>query len=94
MVKIHNELHDKGFQIFIFPCNQFMGQEPASNEAIKKFATEKYGANFQMFSKINVNGDRTHEVYKYLRRNSPLYNEETDKAASIPWNFAKFLICY
>lgn len=92
MVKIHENLHDKGFQIFAFPCNQFMGQEPGSNEDIKKFAQEKYGASFQLFSKIDVNGTYTHEVYKFLRRNSPLWDNNKQTMQNIPWNFAKFLV--
>ena len=45
-----------------------------------------------MFSKIDVNGPNAHDVYKYLRSNSELYNNETKEAGDIPWNFAKFLI--
>jgi glutathione peroxidase len=92
MVKIHENLGDKGFQIFAFPCNQFMSQEPGSNEEIKKFAQDKYGAKFQLFSKIEVNGSNTDEIFKYLRRNSPLYDETKDTVTNIPWNFAKFLV--
>ena len=92
MVKIHNEFSDKGFQIFAFPCNQFMGQEPGTEEKIKKFATEKYGAKFQLFSKVNVNGPDTHEVYKFCRQNSPLFDPKSEKVKNIPWNFTKFLI--
>ncbi|CAI2379803.1 unnamed protein product [Moneuplotes crassus] len=92
MVKIHNKYKDKGFEIFAFPCNQFLSQEPGSNEDIKKFAREKYGAEFQLFSKIDVNGPNTHEVFRFCRRHSPLYDDETDTIQNIPWNFAKFLI--
>ena len=92
MVKIHEEYNSKGFQIWAFPCNQFMSQEPGSNEDIKKFAQEKYGANFQLFSKIDVNGENSHEAFRFLRRNSPLYDPDTATMKSIPWNFAKFLV--
>ena len=92
MVKIHEKYHDRGFQIFAFPCNQFMSQEPGSNEDVKKFAQEKYGAKFQLFEKIDVNEPNTHEVFKFLRRNSPLYDEQKDEVKNIPWNFAKFLV--
>lgn len=45
----------------------FSSQEPGTNEEIKKFATEKYGVKFDLFSKINVNGDTAHPLYKYLK---------------------------
>ena len=86
------ELESEGLQILAFPCNQFMSQEPGTNEEIKSFAQDKFGVKFPLFSKIDVNGDDTHEVYKYLRRNSELYNEETSTMQQIPWNFAKFLL--
>ena len=92
MVNIHGDYHDRGFQIFAFPCNQFMSQEPGTDEEIKKFAQEKYGAKFQLFSKIDVNGEDSHEVFRYLRRNSPLYDEKSDTVKNIPWNFSKFLV--
>ena len=92
MVKIHDEYHDRGFQIWAFPCNQFMGQEPGTNEQIKEYATSKYGAKFQMFSKIDVNGEDSHEVFKFCRRHSELYDEKNDTMKNVPWNFAKFLI--
>uniref|UniRef100_A0A7S3KDL8 Glutathione peroxidase n=1 Tax=Euplotes crassus TaxID=5936 RepID=A0A7S3KDL8_EUPCR len=92
MVKIHNKYRDHGFEIFAFPCNQFMSQEPGTHEQIKKFAQEKYGAEFPLFSKVDVNGPDTHEVFKFCRRHSPLYDAEKDVVQNIPWNFAKFLI--
>ena len=49
-----------------FACNEF--QEPGTEEEIKKFATEKYGVQFDMFAKINVNGDDAHPLYKYLKK--------------------------
>ena len=92
MVNIHNKYNSKGFQIFAFPCNQFMSQEPGTNEEIKKFARDKYGAQFPLFAKIDVNGDNTHEVYRFLRRHSPLYDPKTNTVQNIPWNFTKFLV--
>ena len=94
MVNIHETYKDKGFQIFLFPCNQFMCQiqETGDNATIKKFAQEKYGAGFQLFSKIEVNGPDSHEIFKFCRRHSPLYDPETETMKRIPWNFTKFLI--
>jgi len=79
-------------KILAFPCNQFGAQEPKPNAEIKKFAMDKYGANFQIFSKIDVNGENADDVYAWCRRNSDMYDQETDTALRIPWNFSKFLV--
>ena len=92
MVKIHEKFRDEGFQILAFPCNQFLGQESCSNEYIKKHVQEKYGVEFQMMAKVKVNGTDSHEVFKFCRKNSSLYDEDADTLQSIPWNFTKFLI--
>ena len=92
MVRIHEDYADKGFEIFAFPCNQFMGQEPGTSEEIKEFVTSHYSVKFQLFSKVDVNGPHTHEVYRFLRRNSPLYDKKKDQVQNIPWNFTKFLV--
>ena len=67
-----------------FPCNQFGGQEPGTDEEILEFATSKYSVDFPMFSKIEVNGEGSCELYQWLR-------SQTDDA-DIGWNFEKFLI--
>ena len=67
-----------------FPCNQFGGQEPGTDEEILEFATSKYGVGFPMFSKIDVNGEGSCELYQWLRGQTG----DTD----IGWNFEKFLI--
>ena len=92
MVQLYNKYHQDGFQILAFPCNQFANQEPGSNEQIKTFAQGKYDSQFPLFSKIEVNGEDTHEVYKFLRRNSPLHDAKTDTTKYLPWSFTKFLI--
>lgn len=71
-----------------FPCNQFGGQEPGSNEEILAFATEKYGVTFPMFAKIEVNGPGAAPLYGWLKEQQP----GTGDAPDIPWNFAKFLV--
>jgi len=78
-------LHDQGFEILAFPCNQFGNQEPKSNAQIKAFALN-VGVTFHMFEKINVNGSKAHPLYKYLRsqKSGILGN-------AIKWNFTKFL---
>ncbi len=86
--KLHKEYNKKGLSILGFPCNQFLSQEPGSEEEIKNFCSLNYGVTFDMFSKIDVNGDNTHELYKYLKKNSSGFLGIN----SIKWNFTKFLI--
>ncbi|EGR31669.1 hypothetical protein IMG5_104650 [Ichthyophthirius multifiliis] len=81
-----------GFTILAFPANQFMSQEPWDPPQIKDFVITKFGVDFPLFGKVDVNGENSHEVYKYLRNNSCLYDPATEKAKNIPWNFGKFLI--
>ena len=69
-----------------------MNQEPGTNEEIKQWAKDTHNVDFPMFAKIDVNGDNTHEVYKYCRYNSELLNKKKNLVAEIPWNFAKFFI--
>lgn len=71
-----------------FPCNQFGAQEPGTDAEILEFATSKYDANFQLFSKIEVNGDGACELYKILKAAQP----NADGSADITWNFTKFLV--
>jgi glutathione peroxidase len=74
-----------------FPCGQFMNQELATGEEIKEFVSKKFEVEFPMFEKIEVNGQNTHPIYKYLKFNSPQMKTETG-LKNIPWNFAKFLV--
>jgi len=83
MEAIYEKYKDKGFVVLGFPCNQFGGQEPGSEEDIQKFCSSKYNVTFPMFSKIDVNGNGTSAFYKTLKAKSP---------GDIKWNFEKFLI--
>nr|CAH8865568.1 unnamed protein product [Trichobilharzia regenti] len=74
-------------RILAFPCNQFGSQEPWPEAEIKKFVTEKYGVEFDMFSKINVNGPNAHPLFKFLKNRL-----EGTLTSSIKWNFTKFLV--
>jgi len=88
LVTLYNKYKDEaeGFQILAFPCNQFGNQEPGSAAEIRKFV-EKYGVEFQMFEKIDVNGKNAHPVYVYLKsKQGGLLGD------AIKWNFTKFLI--
>lgn len=71
-----------------FPCNQFGGQEPGTDEEILEFARTKYEVNFPLFSKIAVNGDKACALYQWLKASAR--GEEGN--ADIAWNFAKFLV--
>lgn len=85
---LYKKYQAKGFVVLGFPCNQFMGQEPGTEAEIMEFCTTNYGVTFPMFSKIEVNGDGTHPLYKFLRKTLPGTGSKSD----IEWNFAKFLI--
>jgi glutathione peroxidase len=74
--------------VLAFPCNQFGGQEPGTDEEILEFARSKYDANFPMFSKIEVNGSGACELYGLLKQAQPGESESGD----ITWNFEKFLV--
>ena len=84
---LHKKYYDKGLRILGFPSNQFMNQDPGSNEDILEFCTLNYGVSFDMFKKILVKGKKMHPLYKYLTSNSP---QRANK--KIKWNFEKFLI--
>ena len=71
-----------------FPSNDFLWQEPGSNDEIKTFCRREYGVTFQMFQKIHVKGKHTHDIYKWL--SSSDQNGWNDKAPT--WNFCKYLI--
>ena len=88
LVEMYNEHSETaGLRILGFPCNQFGGQEPGSDEEVKKFATEKYNVTFDMFSKINVNGGDAHPLWVYLKEKQGGFLMN-----AIKWNFTKFVI--
>ena len=85
---MYEKLHDKGLEVLGFPCNQFGGQEPGSEKEIAQFCELNYGVTFPMFAKVDVNGDDTAPLYKYLKAEKPgLLGSE-----AIKWNFTKFLV--
>ena len=105
---LYETYKDKGFTVLGFPCNQFGGQEPGTDEEISQFCSLNYDVKFPVFQKIEVNGENAHPLYQYLREQAPeenkidensrLYNHlstnEPDllKGSEIKWNFTKFLI--
>jgi glutathione peroxidase len=84
--ELHKKYGDKDLAILGFPCNQFGGQEPGDETEIQEGCLVNYGVSFQMFSKIEVNGDNEHPLYTFLKKElkGTLGNK-------IKWNFTKFL---
>ena len=85
--ELYEKYKDKGFVILGFPCNQFGSQEPGTEAEIKNFCEATFSVSFPMMSKIDVNGENTHPLYKFLKseQHGLLGND-------IKWNFTKFLI--
>ncbi|HLI63804.1 MAG TPA: glutathione peroxidase [Terriglobales bacterium] len=85
--ELYAKYRDRGFEVLAFPCNQFGHQEPGSDEEIKEFCELNYGVEFPIFSKIEVNGEGAHPLYKFLK------SQKTGLLGdSIKWNFTKFLV--
>jgi glutathione peroxidase len=86
------DLYDKhkenGLEVLGFPCNQFRGQESGSNEEIQLFCSEKYDVSFNIFNKINVNGNKAEPFYDFLKNERP----GILGTKNIKWNFSKFLV--
>ncbi|WP_165854969.1 glutathione peroxidase [Marinobacter sp. JSM 1782161] len=85
---LHRELSDRGLSVLGFPCNQFMSQDPGDNDEISQFCSLNYGVDFPMFAKIEVNGDGTHPLYQFLKREA----RGVMGSEKIKWNFTKFLV--
>ncbi len=85
---VYGDLHEQGFEILGFPCNQFGKQEKGSDSEIAGFCLKNYGVSFPMFAKIDVNGEQAHPLYEYLKKASP----GILGSKGIKWNFTKFLV--
>ena len=86
--QLQKEYGPRGFQVVGFPCNQFAGQEPGTNEQIAEFCSATYGVTFPVFGKIKVNGKKKHPIYAALREKE----DAEGKAGRVKWNFEKFLV--
>lgn len=91
--KLYKTIKDKPeyaekFEIIGFPCNQFGGQEPGSDEQIGEFCQVNYGVSFKIFGKTDVNGDKAEPLYEWLKKEKP----GLLGLKRIKWNFEKFLI--
>ncbi|NGP44590.1 glutathione peroxidase [Bacillaceae bacterium SIJ1] len=85
--ELYDQYKDQGLDILGFPCNQFMSQDPGTEEDIHEFCQVNYGVTFQMFSKVDVNGKNAHPLFQYLTsQKSGMLSKQ------IKWNFTKFLV--
>jgi glutathione peroxidase len=85
---LHKTYGERGLVVLGFPCNQFGGQDPASNDKIAEFCQLNYGVSFPMMAKVDVNGAAAHPLYQWLCAEAPgLLGTK-----AIKWNFTKFLV--
>lgn len=87
------------YKILLFPCNQFLSQEPASpnKDSVRRMSTGKLddvdaSEHVELMEKVDVNGENAHPLFEFLRYNSSLYDESKHLSGPISWNFAKFLV--
>lgn len=86
--ELYEKYQSQGFTILGFPCNQFGGQEPGSNEEIQSFCEMNFGVKFPLMAKVDVNGDKAAPVFQWLKESAPgILGTEM-----IKWNFTKFLV--
>jgi glutathione peroxidase len=105
--QVYQEFKSQGLEVLGFPANEFLAQEPGTNQEIAEFCQMKFGVNFPMFAKIVVKGEGQHPLYSFLTNNKPdavlkpagtlleRLNSKgllTGKPNDIKWNFEKFLI--
>ena len=86
--ELYQKYRDQGFEILAFPCNQFLNQEPNTNDTIQELLSKKYQISFPVFAKTNVYGENINDLYSYLRKQ---YKKSTI-LPFIPWNFTKIII--
>ncbi|WP_135556339.1 glutathione peroxidase [Paenibacillus cymbidii] len=85
--KLYQTYKEQGFTVLGFPCNQFREQEPGDNGQVEQACRINFGVTFPLFAKIDVNGNATHPLYRYLKKEAGgLFG------SGIKWNFTKFLI--
>jgi glutathione peroxidase len=84
--RLHRRYAGQGLVVLGFPCNQFGGQEPGSEEQIQEFCRTRYDITFPLFAKVEVNGANRHPLYAFLAGEGAAFPGE------ISWNFEKFLI--
>lgn len=87
---LHEKYHDRGLNVIGFPCNQFGKQEPGTSDEINEFCTKTYHVQFDLFEKIDVNGENAAPIYKVLKSQAAKVQKDGD--ADVEWNFGKFLV--
>jgi glutathione peroxidase len=104
--KLYSNYNDKGLEVLGFPANNFMGQEPGTEDEIQDFCSSNYDVKFPLFSKISVKGDDQHQLYHYLTETKPDtdvndggleenlkgYGHKRSSESEVLWNFEKFLV--
>lgn len=85
--KLHQEYKDQGLVVLGFPCNQFLGQEPESNDTVEEACRINFGVSFPLTEKIKVNGSDAHPIFKHLKK-----QKGGLLSSAIKWNFTKFLV--
>ncbi|MCB1172648.1 MAG: glutathione peroxidase [Leptospiraceae bacterium] len=85
---LYQKYRDQGFQVLGFPCNQFGSQEPGDASEIQSFCSLNFNVSFPLFAKVDVNGEKAHAMYTWLKERKP----GALGTKSIKWNFTKFLI--
>lgn len=105
--KVYEKYRDRGFEVLGFPANNFLAQEPGTEEEIQDFCSTNYNIQFPLFSKISVKGDNQHPLYKELISERPSadisngdafetklqgFGQTRENASDVLWNFEKFLI--
>ena len=104
---LYRDSRDRGLEVLGFPCNQFKGQEPGSDEEIQDFCKSAYDVTFPVFAKIEVNGPDADPLYRWLRAEAPgdfgpryggfyeaisKIRPEAAGTDEVKWNFTKFLV--
>jgi glutathione peroxidase len=105
--KIYENYRDRGLEVLGFPANNFLGQEPGTEEEIQEFCSSNYNVQFPLFSKVSAKGDNQHPLYTQLTAARPEadisngrdfekrlegYGQKREQPSDILWNFEKFLI--
>nr|WP_120491832.1 glutathione peroxidase [Corynebacterium lactis] len=85
---LFDDLAPRGFFVLGFPCNQFGGQEPGSEEEIKAFCSREFGVTFPLFAKTDVNGPDEHPLFTELKKAV----DPDGEAGDVKWNFEKFVV--
>ncbi len=89
LVRLYRTYRDRGLVVLGFPCDQFLGQEPGSEDEIAEFCSSTYGVDFPMLGKIDVNGDDRHPLFAELTEVPDAHDGHT---GDVRWNFEKWLV--